>query len=145
MCTKNTQISSDVVVTPLKYRGRNEGTYFFLKQPQLSEKYIFFFSFMRRWVMFRHYGNFFPVKLIKTVDLDPDQTYLFGSHPHGILCYGAFASFATEFLQFEKLFAGLTPRMLTLKQNFMLPGTRELIYATGACSATKEGMEALLK
>ena len=102
-------------------------------------------SFFRNFPLWRHFGNFFPVKLVKTADLDPEETYLFGSHPHGILCFGAFASFATDFLQFRKLYPGLFPRMLTLNQNFFLPGTRDLILGTGACSASKQGIESLLK
>lgn len=34
------------------------------------------------WVYFK---NYFPVDLVKTVDLSPDRNYLFASFPHGIL------------------------------------------------------------
>ena len=43
---------------------------------------------------------------------DPNRSYLIGSHPHGLLCSGAFCAFATDALDFNKLFPGLTPRYL---------------------------------
>jgi hypothetical protein len=43
---------------------------------------------------------------VKTVDLDPNRSYLFGSHPHGLLCAGAFCAFATDALNFTELFPG---------------------------------------
>ena len=102
-------------------------------------------DFFRSWGLFRHFRNYFPVRLHKTADLSPDRTYLFCSHPHGILCFGAFSSFATSHSGFEKLFPGLYPRILTLKQQFWLPGCRELISGAGLCSASKRGMQALLR
>lgn len=102
------------------------------------------FNFVRNWSVWRHFANFFPMKLIKTVDLDPSKTYLFGNHPHGVLCAGAFCCFGTEAVGFSKLFPGLTPRLLTLRGQFMFPGYREVFMSTGACAATKQGMEALL-
>lgn len=50
---------------------------------------------MRNWFLWKYFARYFPVKLIKTHELDSSQTYLLGSHPHGILSFGAFASFAT--------------------------------------------------
>jgi hypothetical protein len=41
---------------------------------------------------------------------DPNRSYLFGSHPHGLLCSGAFCAFATDALNFSKVFPGLTSR-----------------------------------
>lgn len=34
--------------------------------------------------------DYFPVDLVKTVDLSPDRHYLVGACPHGILWYGIF-------------------------------------------------------
>lgn len=95
--------------------------------------------------MWRYYRKFFPIELIKTAELNPEKSYLLGSHPHGLLCSGAFCSFATDAAGFKDKFPGLDPRLLTLKGQFVIPGYRELILSTGACAATKEGMEALLK
>ena len=72
--------------------------------------------------MFKHFAKYFPVQLIKTCDLDPSKSYLFGSHPHGFLCFGAVSSFATDAMGFEEKFPGLRSRLLTL--NTMVRETR---------------------
>ena len=100
---------------------------------------------MRNWWIWRKFRDYFPIQLVKTAELSPEKSYLFGNHPHGVLCAGAFCSFATEAAGFSKLFPGLTARLLTLKGQFVLPGYREVFLGSGACAATKEGMEALLK
>jgi len=101
-------------------------------------------DFVRGWRIWKHYANFFPVKLIKTAELDRNQNYLFGSHPHGILCSGAFSCFATDGAGFSTLFPGIESHLLTLEGQFWVPGYRELMYGGGCCAATKRGMEALL-
>merc|ERR1712226_82427 len=82
------------------------------------------FRYMRRWFLFDYFVRYFPIQLIKTADLDPSKSYLIGSHPHGIICFGAFGSFATDALHWDQMFPGLQTRLLTLEQNFWLPGTR---------------------
>ena len=75
----------------------------------------------RRWNALRnlsswnYYRDYFPVRLIKTAQLSPEKNYIFGYHPHGIMCAGAWCNFATEATGFSKLFPGLTPHLLTLK------------------------------
>ncbi len=44
--------------------------------------------------------------LVKTADLDPDKSYLFGFHPHGVISISAFCTFATEALGFSRTFPG---------------------------------------
>ena len=41
--------------------------------------------------------------------------------------------------------AGLFPRLLTLQGMFWFPGYRDFFLSTGACAATKKGMESLLR
>ncbi|XP_057338127.1 2-acylglycerol O-acyltransferase 2-A-like [Microplitis mediator] len=105
----------------------------------------------RRWTLplrncgwWHYYRDYFPVKLYKTVDLDPSRNYLFCSYPHGMLASGAFAAFATDVLDFKKLFPGLEPKMLTLNQHFMAPFFREFAYCCGACGSSAESIEYLL-
>jgi hypothetical protein len=75
----------------------------------------------RRWNTLRqlsswnYYRDYFPVRLIKTSQLSPEKNYIFGYHPHGVMCAGAWCNFATEATGFSKLFPGLTPHLLTLK------------------------------
>ena len=46
---------------------------------------------MRNARICKYFANYFPVKLIKTADIDAGKgNYLFGSHPHGVLCSGMY-------------------------------------------------------
>lgn len=85
----------------------------------------------RRWRLWKYFTNYFPVTMIKTADLDPKKNYIFGYHPHGIMCYGAFACFATEGTNFSEVFPGITPRILTLEGQFRFPFHREHAMLTG--------------
>ncbi|XP_077399898.1 2-acylglycerol O-acyltransferase 1 isoform X2 [Vanacampus margaritifer] len=42
-------------------------------------------QWIRRWSVWEHFRDYFPIKLVKTVDLDPDKNYIFGFHPHGLV------------------------------------------------------------
>ncbi|RWS02392.1 2-acylglycerol O-acyltransferase 2-like protein, partial [Dinothrombium tinctorium] len=99
---------------------------------------------IRKWFIWKWFRDYFPISLVKTADLDPNRNYIFGVHPHGIICCGAFCNFGTEANDFSKMYPGLTPYLMTLEQQFTLPIHRELILFTGACSASKESMEYLL-
>ena len=57
----------------------------------------------RRWKLWKHKANFYPVHLIKTAEIDPNKNYIMGYHPHGILCSGAFCHFATEGTDFMEV------------------------------------------
>ena len=61
---------------------------------------------MRRFPPYQHAIDYFPVSVVKTADLDPGRNYLFGSHPHGVICFGAFMSFVVDNPQFKELFPG---------------------------------------
>lgn len=72
-------------------------------------------DFVRNLSVWRYYCNYFPMRLIKTVDLDPRKNYIFAYHPHGIFTAGVFGNFVTNGTGFNKIFPGLTPYVLTLK------------------------------
>ena len=46
------------------------------------------------------------MSLVKTAELDPSKSYVFGFHPHGIISMSAFIAFATEGLNVSKVFPG---------------------------------------
>ena len=75
--------------------------------------------------------DYFPLRLEKTVDLDPNNTYIFCVFPHGVLSVGAFTSFATDANNFRSLFPGLRPYLVTLAGHFITPFIRELSLALG--------------
>jgi len=102
-------------------------------------------SWCRRWSLWRHFADFFPITIVKTAELDPSCNYLMCSHPHGVLCTGAVAVFATEGAGFKETFPGIEPHLLTLEAQFKLPLHRELILSLGACAASKRGIGSLLQ
>ncbi|XP_070159400.1 diacylglycerol O-acyltransferase 2 [Polyergus mexicanus] len=99
---------------------------------------------IRNSVFWRYFCNYFPLKLVKTVDLDPTKSYLFISVPHGIISIGAFASFATDVLGCRKLFPGLDIRLIILDQHFKIPLLREYPNLLGACASNAKSIEYLL-
>nr|CAD7204347.1 unnamed protein product [Timema douglasi] len=101
-------------------------------------------DWVRRWAWWSYLRDYFPLKLVKTADLDASRNYLFCAFPHGMLSTGAFGSFATEALGFTELFPGLRPHLVTLAGHFLLPVTRELALSCGSCSSSAESMGYLL-
>ncbi|XP_033225531.1 diacylglycerol O-acyltransferase 2-like isoform X2 [Belonocnema kinseyi] len=106
-----------------------------------SSKYT---KWMRNCAWWHYFRDFFPIKLVKTTDLDPSRNYLFCSFPHGVLSTGAFCAFGTDTLNCQDLFPGLDFRLLTLEQHFKVPIMRELPASFGCCSASAASLEYLL-
>ena len=59
-------------------------------------------------------AEYFPISLHKTVDLDPTRNYIFGYHPHGIICTGAAHCFGANACGFTKKFPGLRSTIVML-------------------------------
>ncbi|KAJ8675213.1 hypothetical protein QAD02_010999 [Eretmocerus hayati] len=91
-----------------------------------------------------YYCGYFPIKLVKTVDLDPSRNYLFCAFPHGLLASGVTGAFATNGADCAKIFPGLDFRVLTLDQHFLTPFLREYILSHGACSCDEQSINYLL-
>ncbi|CAJ0942245.1 unnamed protein product, partial [Mesorhabditis belari] len=102
-------------------------------------------SWYQRLGMWNHFRDYFPIKLVKTVDLSPDRNYIMGSHPHGVLCVGAFSNFLTASSKFTEFYPGLDPTILTLDGQFKFPLRREIALATGGVSSSRDSLEWLLK
>lgn len=79
----------------------------------------------------RYFCNYFPIKLVKTVDLNPNKSHLFVCVPHGILSTGIMGSFGTDVLGCKELFPGLEIRPIILDQHFKVPLFREYPYLLG--------------
>ena len=90
------------------------------------------------------FASYFPARLHRTVELEPNRKYIFGYHPHGIISHGAFAAFATEALGFSELFPGITNTLLTLDANFRVPLYRDYALALGLASVSRESIENIL-
>uniref|UniRef100_A0A914CZ44 diacylglycerol O-acyltransferase n=1 Tax=Acrobeloides nanus TaxID=290746 RepID=A0A914CZ44_9BILA len=90
---------------------------------------------------FKYYVDYFPISLVKTTELPPENNYIIGSHPHGIFCLGAFANFATEATGFSVKFPGIKPLIVTLPSQFYFALKREINLAHGAISSYAESIE----
>ncbi|XP_046408238.1 2-acylglycerol O-acyltransferase 2-A-like isoform X2 [Ischnura elegans] len=101
-------------------------------------------QWVRKWALWKHYCNYFPIRLIKLANLDPTKNYLFACHPHGILCSGAFGNFATEGTNFSEVFPGLKPHLLTLQGHYIIPGYRDFLLCSGSVAASKDSLKYLL-
>ena len=86
----------------------------------------------RKSPLWKYFANYFPVKLVKTAELDPNKgNYLLGSHPHGIISVGATASFGTDGAGWSKIFKNLIPNLLTLHIFQLAPGWKEINSSLG--------------
>ncbi|KAK1134840.1 hypothetical protein K0M31_007609 [Melipona bicolor] len=71
---------------------------------QISGKRAQFRQWLRTCTLKRYICEYFPIKLVKTTDLDPNKSYLFCNFPHGIMCTGIWFAFGTDIMGFNKLF-----------------------------------------
>lgn len=90
-----------------------------------------------------HTGPLCPIflQLIKTHNLLPSRNYIFGYHPHGIFCFGAFCNFGTEATGFTKKFPGIKPSLATLAGNFRMPVLRDYLMSGGETMRSTGGFE----
>lgn len=79
-------------------------------------------------------AEYLHAHLIKTVDLSPEQSYVFAAYPHGISAIGGWLSFATEATGFSTLFPGARG-LLTF---------RAVFSSSGSCSAAACTLQAVL-
>uniref|UniRef100_A0A1A7X4G5 Acyltransferase n=1 Tax=Iconisemion striatum TaxID=60296 RepID=A0A1A7X4G5_9TELE len=100
--------------------------------------------FLRNWTVWEYFRDYFPLTLVKTVDLDPKKNYIFGFHPHGVLVAGAFGNFCTEATGFSRLFPGLRSHLLMLPFWFRVPFFREYIMCGGLVSSSKSSLSYLV-
>ena len=57
--------------------------------------------------MWRALAQYFPAELVKTAELDPQTSYIFALHPHGILTCNSWMNFSSEATGFARLFPGI--------------------------------------
>eukprot|EP00040_Diaphanoeca_grandis_P003125 m.23878 g.23878 ORF g.23878 m.23878 type:complete len:355 (+) comp14386_c1_seq1:263-1327(+) len=87
------------------------------------------------------------LRLIKTVDLDPKQTYVVGIHPHSVLPIGAITAVVDESVQdsWKNLFPGVKLRILAATFVFYIPLYREMMLGAGVCDAARYSAKRILK
>uniref|UniRef100_H3AGL5 Diacylglycerol O-acyltransferase 2 n=1 Tax=Latimeria chalumnae TaxID=7897 RepID=H3AGL5_LATCH len=84
------------------------------------------------------------LQLIKTHSLLPSRNYIFGYHPHGIMCFGAFCHFGTEGTGFSRKFPGIRPYLATLAGNFKMPILRDYLMSGGICPVNRDTIDYML-
>ncbi|XP_061445391.1 2-acylglycerol O-acyltransferase 3-like isoform X2 [Rhineura floridana] len=102
-------------------------------------------DWMRRWKVWELHRDYFPIKLVKTAELPPTRNYVLGSHPHGIICAGAFSAFCTEATGFSHTFPGLKSSLTLLAGLFHLPVYREYMMSSGMVPVNKRSLNFLLR
>ncbi|XP_042327964.1 2-acylglycerol O-acyltransferase 3 [Sceloporus undulatus] len=102
-------------------------------------------EWMRRWRIWELHRDYFPIKLVKTAELPPTRNYVLGSHPHGIICAGAFSAFCTEATGFSRTFPGLQPRLALLAGLFRLPVYRDYMMSSGMIPVSKRSLDFVLR
>lgn len=78
-------------------------------------------KWLRTSALWRYFRDFFPVKLVKTGDFDPQDNYLLGYHPHGVAGCGALCNFASDTTGFSAKYSGVKSHLMTLQGNFRWP------------------------
>ncbi|XP_027272019.1 2-acylglycerol O-acyltransferase 3 [Cricetulus griseus] len=99
---------------------------------------------MRKWTVWKHQRDYFPIKLLKTAELPADRNYVLGAHPHGIMATGIFCNFSTDCNAFFQLFPGLKPWVATLAGVFYLPIYREYLMFNGLCPVSRQSLDFIL-
>lgn len=97
-------------------------------------------NWMRNCVWQRYFCSYFPIKLVKTTDLDPSKLYLFCNFPHGILSSGVYGAFATDAVGCKELFPGIEIKIVILDQHFKAPLFREYCRINCVVSSTSESL-----
>jgi 2-acylglycerol O-acyltransferase 2 len=96
---------------------------------------------LRQRAFWKHFAAYFPMKLTREEQLDPEKNYVFGYHPHGIISLGALCNFGTEATGFAQLFPDIDLRLLTLTMNFRIPFFREYLLGMGINDVSRESCE----
>ncbi|KAG7516852.1 hypothetical protein JOB18_042000 [Solea senegalensis] len=99
---------------------------------------------VRNWRVWQHLRDYFPIKLVKTAELNPNKNYILGCHPHGIMSAGAFVCFGTESCGFSDTFPGLRACLAVLAGLFRIPFFRDYIMSAGLYPVSKPSLGHLL-
>lgn len=101
-------------------------------------------SYMKKGRIWKYMRDYFPVKLVKTAELDPSRNYLAGFHPHGILATGAFVNLCTESTNFSATFPGIRSYLMMLTLWFRFPFFRDYLMGGGLVTSDKESAAHIL-
>ncbi|KAM9312118.1 2-acylglycerol O-acyltransferase 3-like [Gastrophryne carolinensis] len=101
-------------------------------------------NWVRTWTVWKHFRDYFPVKIVRTAPLTTDRNYVLGCHPHGILPAASFCNFATEATGFSELYPGIRSWLAVLAGVFKLAVYRDYIMSTGIIPVSKDSLQYIL-
>lgn len=101
-------------------------------------------SFLRKASYWKYFNDYFPIKLIKTAELNGDKNYIFAYYPHGVLPAGLCGCFGNDNSSCKELFPELKMYCTTLDINFNVPFFREYSMGIGGISSSKESIKYVL-
>ncbi|XP_037669672.1 2-acylglycerol O-acyltransferase 3 [Choloepus didactylus] len=102
------------------------------------------FNWVRNWTVWKLQKSYFPVKLVKTAELPPNQNYVMGVHPHGVMCTGIFCNYVTESTSFSQQFPGIRCTLAGPAGLFYSPLYRDYVLAMGMCSVSRQSLDFIL-
>ena len=100
---------------------------------------------LRHSTLYKYAAKWRPTTLHKTVDLPPNQQYIFPVHPHSTLPTFVSISMMTEGCEWNKLFPGIDRRCLAASSNFIIPIWREVYLWLGYVDASYKSAMNVLK
>ncbi|XP_054089642.1 2-acylglycerol O-acyltransferase 2-like [Zeugodacus cucurbitae] len=89
------------------------------------------------WKQLRHY---FPIELVKTVDLPANRHYLFANFPHGVVTYGCSINITFDIDNWLALFPGIRPKQTILNATFLTPFFHEYLRFCGFISVSERSL-----
>ncbi|XP_075851471.1 2-acylglycerol O-acyltransferase 3-like [Microcebus murinus] len=101
-------------------------------------------DWMRNFTLWKDLRDYYPIKLVKTAELPPNQNYVVGSHPHGVMCTGVFCNLSTESNGFSKHFPGIQTCLTGLSGLFCLPVYRDYAMCYGMRPVNRQSLDFVL-
>ncbi|ORX86660.1 diacylglycerol acyltransferase [Anaeromyces robustus] len=102
-------------------------------------------EFVRNMKLWKLVRDYFPIRLHKSANLDSNKQYLFGYHPHGIVCISSNIAFSSEALSISKVFPGINIRLATIPINFWVPFWRDYVLMIGYCNCDRKAITGIFK
>jgi len=98
-------------------------------------------SFLRNLPTWKILSGYFPCKLILQEQLDPSKTYIFASHPHGIMGCGLWSNIMNDSTNVSGLLKGINFRVITIDIIFKVPLYRDYGLGLGFISLSRRSCD----
>lgn len=97
-------------------------------------------------IFWKYLAAYFPIKIRYSTNfkLSPKENYILNYSPHGISAFGSVCAFATDALEFNKLFPGMSTRFMVHEMAFMTPFMKEAFAYRGDCSVASRSIDYML-